>query len=314
MVQNPQSTPPGSHNAIVSASSSVAANPLDQLSSADIAVHIARMTGLPESTEVVNQADSANAQLAISSSDDSVIAKPQVVATALKSRKDIQTYTTVAGDTLASIAVKFGVTSDSIKWSNDLSSATIQPNQKLAIPPVNGIVYTVKTGDTPDKLAVQYNTNKDLIITTNDAEVGGLKVGERILIPDGTKSTPTYVAAPAYNSGLAWGTTAIYGYNGYPFGFCTWYAATQAGAASNWGNANTWAAGARASGWTVTTTPRPGAIAQRGGGLGHVGIVEAVSEDGTMMKFSDMNGIAGWGRVGYSDWVSIRTFQYYIYR
>jgi hypothetical protein len=48
--------------------------------------------------------------------------------------------------------------------------------------------------------------------------------------------------------------------------------------------------------------------------LGHVAVVEAVSEDGTMMKYSDMNGIAGWGRVGYSDWVPISFYQHYIYR
>jgi surface antigen len=46
--------------------------------------------------------------------------------------------------------------------------------------------------------------------------------------------------------------------------------------------------------------------------LGHVGIVEQVAPDGTM-KYSDMNGIAGWGRVGYSGWVSPSTFQHYIY-
>jgi N-acetylmuramoyl-L-alanine amidase len=317
VVQGPGSGKSNSH-AITTPSSTVSANPLDQLSSADIAVHVARMASLPESTAVVNQADTVNGQLAISSADDSVIAKPQIVATALKSRKDIRSYTAQAGDTLASIAAKFSVTSDSIKWSNGLTNAAIQPGKVLTIPPVNGIVYTVKPGDTPDKLAKDYNTTKESIIAFNDAEVSGLPVGQQIVIPDGTKAAPMYVATASYGggTGFAWGGSAIYGYNGYEYGWCTWYVASKIAVPANWGNANTWARYAAASGWTVSSIPRPGAIAQTSAGSqGHVAIVEAVSADGTMMKYSDMNGLAGWGRVGYSDWVPIHGhFQNFIYR
>jgi surface antigen len=109
--------------------------------------------------------------------------------------------------------------------------------------------------------------------------------------------------------------TAQYGSNGYDFGYCTYYAAARSGAPSNWGNANTWAYYAALSGWTVSSAPRVGAIAQTSRGyLGHVAIVEAVSADGSQMKYSDMNGLAGWGRVGYSDWVSSSYFEHYIYR
>ncbi len=315
VVQASHSDQAVAQNAVSLGSSNVAANPLDQLSSADIAVHIARMTSLPESTAVVNQADTVNSELALSSTDNKVIDKPQVVATGLKSRKDIQTYTSVTGDTLASLAAKFGVTSDSIKWSNSLSSANIQPGQKLVIPPVNGIVYTVKTGDTPESLARAYNTSKDVIIAFNDAEIGGLKVGEQIVIPDGTKAAPMYVATAPYGGSFAWGTSAIYGYNGYDFGWCTWYVASKISIPANWGNANTWDNYAARGGWIVSTTPKAGAIAQTDAGwAGHVGIVEAVSPDGSMIKYSDMNGLAGWGRVGYSDWVPTHShFQKFIY-
>ena len=84
---------------------------------------------------------------------------------------------------------------------------------------------------------------------------------------------------------------------------------------SNWGNAYTWAIYAGQSGWTVTGTPKVGSIAQTSYGFGgHVAVVEAVSPDGKMIKYSDMNGIAGWGRVGYSDWAPASKFQNYIYR
>jgi hypothetical protein len=71
--------------------------------------------------------------------------------------------------------------------------------------------------------------------------------------------------------------------------------------------------------WTVSSRPpvpfRSGVVVQSDAMsfLGHVGYLEAVSDDGNMIKYSDMNGIAGWGRVGYSGWVSASTFQHYIY-
>lgn len=306
-------------NAVVGADSTVAVNPLDQLSSVDIAVHIARMASLPESTAVVNQADTVNNQIATVSADDQIIAKPQVVATAQKSRKDIQSYVVAPGDTLASLAAKFGITSDSIKWSNNITGGTVQVGQELIIPPVPGIVYTVKAGDTPEKLAKDYNASQDNLIFFNDIELSGLPVGAKIVIPDGTKPQPMYVATAAYSggSGFAWGgSKAVYGYNGYDYGWCTWYAASKVAVPANWGNANTWDSGARASGWTVSKIPRAGAVAQTDAMsyLGHVAYVEAVSEDGTKIKYSDMNGLSGWGRVGYSDWVPASTYQNYIYR
>ena len=105
------------------------------------------------------------------------------------------------------------------------------------------------------------------------------------------------------------------GYNGYDYGYCTWYAAGRVPVPSNWGNANTWDNLARVSGWNVSGTPRVGAVAQTNRGYyGHVAVVEAVSPDGTMIKYSDMNGLAGFNRVGYSGWVPISKFDNYIYR
>ena len=295
-------------------------SPLDQLSSSDIAVHVARMASLPESTAVVNQADTISGQLASGLTDTVVVAKPQIVSTDAKSYLDIQQYVVVAGDTLASVARKFGVTSDSIRWSNDLSGTSLPVGRKLYIPPVNGIVYLVKSGDTADKLAREYNADKDAIVAFNDAEIRGLLPGSRIVIPDGTKQSSVYNVTAfggGYSGGgTAWGPTAVYGYNGYAYGWCTWYVANKISVPANWGNANTWDNYAPSSGWTVSSVPRVGAIAQTDGMSywGHVAYVEAISPDGSMIKYSDMNGIAGWGQVGYSGWVPVGTYPKYIYR
>ena len=295
--------------------------PLDKVSSADIAVNVARTAGLPESIAITNQADSVSLASTQATSDLGVAAKPQVVASALPSKKDIRVYTVENGDTISSIAAKLGVTSDSIRWSNGLSGERVTVGKQLVVPPsgVNGIVYTVQSGDTPDSLAQKYHTDKDLVISFNDAEVNGLQVGERILIPNGSVQAVavSYTSYSSTSTGFAWGgNSPIYGRNGYDYGYCTYYAATRVSVPANWGNANTWDSGARASGWTVSRVPVVGAVAQTDGmsWAGHVAYVEAVSPDGSMIKYSDMNNLAGWGRVGYSDWVPASTYQNYIYR
>jgi surface antigen len=304
-------------SAINNTSAAATANPLDQVSSADIALTVARMSSLPETTAVTNQAQSQAADVALAASSNNVVSKPQVVSTALKSSADIKDYVAQSGDTVSSIATKFGVTSDSIRWSNGLTGDSVNAGVKLAIPPVNGIVYTVNNNDTADSIAAKFKASKDKIIAYNDAEIKGLSPGQRIIIPDGTfGANPVASRALAPRSSVAWGTSPIYGFNGYDYGYCTWYVANRLPVPANWGNANTWAYYAAAAGWTVSSTPIPGAIAQTSAGyFGHVAYVEAVSSDGTMIKYSDMNGLAGWGRVGYTaDWVPATHFQHYIYR
>lgn len=291
------------------------ANPLDQVSSADIALNIARMSGLQESPKIAEKADSVDIELSLPPASTSIVAKPQVVATALKSKKDIQTYVPVAGDTVTSIATKFGVTSDSVRWSNGLESNNVTIGTTLYIPPVVGIVYTVKAGDTPDSLAGKFKASKDEIVASNDAEITPLKVGERILIPNGTQPAPVVAATRVSTAGFGWGAAPIYGFNGYTYGYCTWYVANKIAVPANWGNANTWDNRAAMSGWVVSSVPRAGAIGQTDrGSEGHVAVVTAVSPDGTQIKYSDMNGIAGWGREGFSDWVSASKFEHYIYQ
>lgn len=302
---------------LTTTNSDEAISPLDQLSSADIAVNVARVTNLDQATSAANQADSANILLSIAPTSEAIIDKPQIVATSLKSIKDLQQYVTQPGDTVSSLASKFGITSDSIRWSNSLTGNDMANGITLWIPPVEGIVYVVRPGDTVGSLANTYNTSKESIIAFNDIEISGLRVNQRIVIPGGSKitgGTGTGTGAVSASAGLAFiGSPS----GGYSYGFCTYYAAAKAGVPGGWGNANTWHLYAPMSGWTVSTVPRVGAVAQTSSGWGgHVGIVEAVKQSGGQyyIKYSDMNGLAGWNRVGYSDWVpAIGRFQRFIY-
>lgn len=287
------------------AEESTRANPLDMLSSADIAVHVALMTDLDETVAVVNHADSVSAQLAVTPSDETPAAKPQIVTTELKSNKDIIKHTVKSGETVTSVARKYSVTSDSVRWSNGITGDTLQVNQDLYIPPVNGIVYTVRSGDSIDSLVQRFSANRAQLIADNDAEVAGLKAGERILIRGGVQqpAAPVY-SGYSYYGGFSGSITARYGGNGYDYGWCTWHAANrriEAGRPipSNLGNAISWYSLAQRAGLPVGTTPRAGAVLWHAnlGGLGHVAYVEKVNSDGSLLV-SDMN-YPIWGTVTY---------------
>src|SRR3569833_258837 len=292
-------------NSATSTASS-ASTPLDQLSSAQIALPAAQMTKLPELTAVRNQADSDSLLLAVVPNDSTALSKPQVVATAEKSKQDIIHYVTQPGDTISALSTKFNVSPSSLRWSNNVSGDALTAGTKLVIPPVNGIVYTVKSGDTPASLASRFSADQNQIISYNDAENSGLIPGEQILIPNGSIAPVVTLARLSF--------TASYGGNGYDYGYRPWYVANRIAVPTNWGNANTWDNYARLSGWTVSSVPVQGAIAQTDRGYeGHVAVVEDVSPDGSQIKYSDMNGLAGWGRVGYSGWVPASTYEHYIY-
>jgi len=280
-------------------------NPLDQLSSATIALTVARLDNLPETTAVMNQADSEETQLSMAPNNNSVITKPQVVVTAYVSNKDIKTYVVQPGETVSSIAQKFNISTNSILWSNNITGNSITPGVKLLIPPITGIVYTVKAGDTPASLATKYQSNESLLIAYNDAEIKGIYPGERIIIPNGTEpSVNSYYAASTNNATYGWGSQAIYGYNGYDFGECTWWVAKLRAEAgdplpTDLGNASTWGIRAAEFGLPVGTTPSVGAVmvmsTASAGGYGHVAYVTAVHANGTV-TISEMNRI-GWDMV-----------------
>lgn len=278
-------------------------DPLDKLSSADIAVSIAELARLEEATAVKNNADTVNSQLEIVPADSQVVAKPQIVSTESKSINDLIEYKVKEGDTVSSLAEEFGISSDSIKWSNDLSGDSLNTGDTLIIPPVNGIVYTVKSGDTAEKIAENYRSNADAIIAFNDAEIKGLKTGQKIVIPNGEVPAPVRRSVPTYG-GYRFGSSPVYGYNGYVYGYCTWYAANKRAQAgrpipANLGNASTWKVLAQRAGFGVGNTPRAGAViwTPPNDYYGHVGYVEEVYPDGSV-RISEMN-YAGWNVVSY---------------
>lgn len=303
---NPSGSKPVS--ALSSERKDTAANPVDKISSANIAVNVARVVQMEEANSVTNHADTAKAEVALGSVDDNVVAKPQIMASGLKSKKDIKRYTVQKGDTVPKVAQKFNITSQTVRLSNDLEGDALSPGQKLWISPINGIVYKVKSGDTPASVASKFRANKDELIAFNDAELtNSFKVGEMIVIPDGLNPiSPEYNYYSSNNPiGFAFGDSPDYsGPNGYDYGWCTWHAANRRmeigrPIPNNMGNAISWLGVARAMGLETGEQPREGAVVYHLdiGGWGHVAFVEKINPDGSI-KVSDMN-YPIWGQVTY---------------
>lgn len=280
--------------------------PIDSISAADIATNVAFATSLPQARSVSNFADSYKIQLSVVQSDESLVAKPQLITTDTETRKDIMLYTTKQGDTISKLAAAYNVTSDSIKWSNEIYGDNLEAGKQIVIPPRNstGFVYKVKSGDTAKSLAERFTSSEDKIISFNDAEISGLPVGEYILIPNGTRPAAITNAASFASNGYFYGGP-VYAGNGYDYGYCTWWAAkrrleTGRPMPSNWGGAFSWYAGAVAAGFRVDKTPEVGGIVQQGFGGGlwythHVAYIEEVLPDGTAIV-SQMN-VGGWAVV-----------------
>lgn len=302
-------------NSATSTASS-ASNPLDQLSSAQIALQAAQMAKMPEVTTVREQADSEAYLLSTAPNDTTAVTKPLVVSTAQKSKHDIIKYTSVQGDTISNLAVKHGVSANSLRWSNSLPTEAIRPGTALLIPPAEGIVYKVKAGDTTGSIVNKYQANLNTFITVNDAE-GGVSVGDVVWVPNGTQPVQLLRSSSSAStfsiSGSRGTRTGITGRmnscrinipgNTYSCGYCTWWASYRrsqlvgALAPGGLGNASTWKGR-----WPGASSNKPqaGAIIWFGFGANHVGIVESVNPTDGTVQISEMNA-AGW------DVVSTRT-------
>lgn len=273
----------------------------------------------PISGDISQKARDINSLTVLTTAGDNFLAKKQPVITAGAPSRDILAYTVKDGDTLSSLSQKFNITSDTIKWANDITDEnSIKPGVQLTILPISGILYTGTGNDDLSQLAQKYNANAGLIDSFNSLDGKSPLGGQKIVIPEGIK--PPEVPAPTANVATAesFGGTTAYSVKGlqgagsigntYAYGYCTWYVASRRAIPGNWGNAYTWLSAARGAGYGTGSTPRVGAVAWERGN--HVAYVESV--DGNTVTVSEMNywgGGGGWGRRSYRT-TSASTFSY----
>lgn len=107
-----------------------------------------------------------------------------------KVRDSIMNYTVQDGDTVSTIATKFGVSADTIRWQNDLTKDKIKIGSTIGVLPVTGIAHKVQKGDTVYSIAKKYDAEAQAIVnfpfnTFSNDETFELAIGQIVIVPDG---------------------------------------------------------------------------------------------------------------------------------
>ncbi|MDQ6898519.1 MAG: LysM peptidoglycan-binding domain-containing protein [Candidatus Dormibacteraeota bacterium] len=204
-------------------------------------------------------------------------------------------YTAKDGDDIYSVAKRFQVSSNEVRWSNPTvlaKSDRIVGGEQLIVPPLHGVVVTVKAGDTLTDLAARYHASAQTIADFNYLRSGDqLPAGDQLIVPGGIgpQLWPRRFSDEAPHMGTFSNSKFVYGQ-------CTWYAASRRYVPWT-GDAHAWYDNARALGYPVGQTPQPGAfmITWESVYYGHVAFVEQVNEDGSF-QISEMN-YKGWNEI-----------------
>lgn len=128
-----------------------------------------------------------------------------VVGGQMPTRERTEEYVVRNGDTLWSIAERFGLAPSTIVWANSLTNADVLAiGQPLVIPPVNGVLHHVVAGESLEQLAERFGVKASEITAFAPNGLGGGSPpapGQDLMIPGGTPPAPPppiiVAAAPA---------------------------------------------------------------------------------------------------------------------
>ena len=124
-----------------------------------------------------------------------------------RQRTEYLAYKVEQGDSLYSIGNKFKVSTDALKFVNNLYDGSIlRIGQEIAIPPISGLIHKVEAGDTVASIARKYSVPSQAIADFNYLlEPNRLALGMELVIPDAKIPLPVIANLPVIPSAIAAG-------------------------------------------------------------------------------------------------------------
>jgi LysM repeat protein len=159
----------------------MAQNNLDTLANIKAQPRVERVLTPEAEVDVFAEADN---------NQDLAFVRPgQVTKDTAVARHDVTNYTVEDGDTISTIAEKFGIGVSTILWENDLNATSvIRPGDNLRILPVSGVMHQVARNESIKSLAAFFSVNeKDIVSANNLSPDQHLAVGSKLIIPGGKK-------------------------------------------------------------------------------------------------------------------------------
>jgi murein DD-endopeptidase MepM/ murein hydrolase activator NlpD len=110
---------------------------------------------------------------------------------------EIISHIVADGETISSIAERYGLKPSTIFWENNLTEkSTIKPGQELSILPVDGVRHKVARGETIYSIGKKYGLDGSQVQMIVDYpfneflndETFGLVVGQYLMVPEGVKA------------------------------------------------------------------------------------------------------------------------------
>lgn len=119
--------------------------------------------------------------------------QPQAQPAPTPTPQRVITYTVREGDSLWSIAARFRLDVDTLRWSNEdlvRNPDLLSVGQELTILPVKGAYHTVQTGETVETIALAYRVTPTVIMDyplNNLQPPYLLEEGQKLVIPGGRR-------------------------------------------------------------------------------------------------------------------------------
>lgn len=111
-----------------------------------------------------------------------------------RQRTEATTYIVQSGDTLSDIGNKFKISTDALRYVNNLTDTSyLKVGQAIIIPPISGLIHKVESGDTLSSIAAKYGVASQAIADFNYLLDTKLAVGTELIVPGAKIPEPVIV-------------------------------------------------------------------------------------------------------------------------